>query len=208
MSSSFTSKALTLRFSRPAASALLAATIVLLVGCDRQKPAEPQASAAAGPVASQAAPRYRIDRSGAGTPLPAAALTARGGERATLSALSGKPVLVNLWATWCAPCVEELPTLNRLASEMVGRGHVIALSQDLNQDPVPVHAFLDERGWSEIESWHDPENAVGLAFGGQLPTTILFGADGREVLRVIGPMDWYGAEAAALLREAGFVRAG
>jgi hypothetical protein len=51
-------------------------------------------------------------------------------------------------------------------------------------------------------------DAVGLAYGGQLPTTILFDGQGKEVLRVIGPMDWYGAEAQGLLREAGFVLAG
>lgn len=123
----------------------------------------------------------------------------------TLSDLKGKPVLVNLWATWCAPCIEELPTLNRVASEVAGTGHVVALSQDLNENAAPVHAFLSERGWTDIDSWHDPENAVGLAYGGSLPTTILFDAAGKEVLRVIGPMDWYGNEAKGLLREAGFV---
>lgn len=137
-------------------------------------------------------------------PLPTDVVSTTDGSTATLASLSGKPVLVNLWATWCAPCIEELPTLNRVASEVAGTGHVIALSQDLNENPAPVHAFLTERGWTQLTSWHDPENAVGLAYGGSLPTTILYNAQGIEVVRVIGPMDWYGDEAKALLREAGF----
>lgn len=179
--------------------------------CDRQNPATPQASETGAGKASGAgvgAQRYRVDRSGAGTALPEASVRATDGSTVTLASLKGKPVLLNLWATWCAPCIEELPTLNRVASEVSGTGHVIALSQDLSDDSAPVHAFLTERGWTEIDSWHDTENAVGLAYGGQLPTTILFDGQGKEVLRVIGPLDWYGAEAQALLLEAGFVLAG
>ena len=194
----------TLRLSRNFGLVVIAAAALAVAGCDRQKPETPQASDTAAPNAS-AVQRYRIDRSGAGTTLPTDALTARDGSRVTLSDLKGKPVLVNLWATWCAPCIEELPTLNRVASEVAGTGHVVALSQDLNENAAPVHAFLSERGWTDIDSWHDPENAVGLAYGGSLPTTILFDAAGKEVLRVIGPMDWYGNEAKGLLREAGFV---
>ena len=194
----------TLRLSRQSGLVLLSASALLVAGCDRQKPETPQASDTAAPKAS-AVQRYRIDRSGAGTALPTDTLSARDGARVTLASLKGKPVLVNLWATWCAPCIEELPTLNRVGSEVTETGHVIALSQDLNENPAPVHAFLSERGWTEIDSWHDPENAVGLAYGGSLPTTILFDAAGKEVLRVVGPMDWYGDEAKALLREAGFI---
>lgn len=188
--------------------AALAAAALTVAGCDRQNAAPPQASETAGGQGAAADignQRYRVDRSGAGTPLPTASVRARDGSTTTLASLNGKPVLVNLWATWCAPCIEELPTLNRVASEVGSAGHVIALSQDLHDDPAPVHAFLSDKGWTEIASWHDPENAVGMTAGGQLPTTILYDASGKEVVRVIGPMDWYGDEAKALLREAGFV---
>ncbi len=201
----------TYRLSRHAGLAALAAAALTVAGCDRQNAAPPQASETAvaeGKSADVGAQRYRIDRSGAGTPLSTASVRARDGSATTLASLSGKPVLVNLWATWCAPCIEELPTLNRVASEVGSTGHVIALSQDLHDDPAPVHAFLSDKGWSEIASWHDPDNEVGLTVGGQLPTTILYDASGKEVVRVIGPMDWYGDEAKALLREAGFVLVG
>ncbi len=81
-------------------------------------------------------------------------------------------------------------------------GHVVLLSQDLGEAAVPT-AFLAERNIDGPQNWHDPDNEVGLAAGGNLPTTILYDADGKEVLRVIGPLDWAGTEAAALLREVG-----
>lgn len=121
-----------------------------------------------------------------------------------LTSLIGKPMVVNLWATWCAPCVEELPTLDRLAGRVGGAGHVVILSQDLGDDSSVMREFLADRGVGNVDAWHDPENAVGLRFGGQLPTTLVYDAAGREVGRVIGPMDWTGADARALLNRAGF----
>ena len=128
------------------------------------------------------------------------------GEDGTLAALRGKPVLVNLWATWCAPCLAELPTLNRLATEVEGRAHVVALAQDVNATHATTRGFLTQRGWETIESWSDPENRVGLEEGGELPTTILYDASGMETARVVGPLDWYSPEARELLRAAGFPR--
>jgi thiol-disulfide isomerase/thioredoxin len=189
---------------RAVALVLLAVTGGSLAGCDRQKAAPPQAPPGSDAATKSGLPRYRIDASGAGTPLSTAAVKGPDDDPAALASLSGKPVLVNLWATWCAPCIEELPTLNRLASEVGDTGHVITLSQDLTEDAGPLRAFLTTRGWSAVTPWHDPENSVGLAYGGSLPTTILFDASGKEVVRVVGPMDWYGKEAKALLRQAGF----
>ncbi len=183
----------------------MAATALSLGGCDRQKAADPQAREKAAASAPSGPVRYRIDLSGAGTPLPETPVFGPDDTPASLADLAGKPVLVNLWATWCAPCIEELPTLNRLASEVGDSGHIITLSQDLTEDAQPLRAFLSERGWSAVTPWHDPENSVSLAYGGSMPTTVLFDASGKEVARVVGPMDWTGEEAKTLLRRAGFV---
>ena len=192
----------------------LCAAALLTAGCDRQKADQPQPTAQSGPpsastpasppASSAATPRYSIDRSHAGEAMPGATVKGADDRPASLAALRGKPVLLNLWATWCAPCVEELPTLNRLATDVGAGGHVIALSQDIGDDPAPMRAFLKQRGWEQIAAWHDPDNAVGLHYGGSLPTTILFDAQGKEVARVIGALDWYGDDAKAVLREAGF----
>lgn len=119
-----------------------------------------------------------------------------------IASLDGKPIVLNLWATWCAPCVAELPTLDNLAREGGSQFTVVALSQDLGDYNVPT-AFLRQRNLTHLVGWHDGGNILGIAMGQALPTTILVGADGREKLRVIGPLDWNGAEASFLLREAG-----
>ncbi|MEQ1508807.1 MAG: TlpA disulfide reductase family protein [Sphingopyxis sp.] len=171
-------------------------------GCDRENGVPPQ-PAANNESQAGAPKRYSIDRSHAGATLPTNAVRNEQGQAAHLADLSGKPIILNLWATWCGPCVEELPTLNRLAAATSTRAHIIGLSQDIGDDGHGPREFLAARGWGNIRSWHDPDNAIGLVYGGGLPTTILFDATGHEVARVIGPLDWTGAEAAALLAQAG-----
>lgn len=184
-----------------AVTALALAGLTLL-GCDRENSANPQ-GAAANNRQSPAPTRYAIDKSHRGTFLPSTSVIDDEGQEATLSDLVGKPVILNLWATWCGPCVEELPTLDRLAATTAGTAQVIALSQDIGDDGAGPRRFLEQHGWSTIAAWHDPDNEVGLVYGGGLPTTILFDAQGREVARVIGPMDWMSGAARALLAEAG-----
>ncbi len=137
-----------------------------------------------------------------GQALPEAELTDASGNRVRIDSLSGKPVVLNLWATWCAPCVAELPTLDNLARASQNRFAVVALSQDLGDHSTPT-GFLRQRNLTHLIGWHDGENILGIAMGQALPTTILVGSDGREKLRVIGPLDWNGPEASVLLREAG-----
>jgi thiol-disulfide isomerase/thioredoxin len=101
---------------------LLVAFIV--PGCDRQKPEAPQAPA------EQAGAAKGVDRSQKGKRAPDVTFLAPDGEETSLAELEG-PMLVNLWATWCAPCVKELPTLNALARSQDGAIKVIAVSQDM-----------------------------------------------------------------------------
>ena len=114
-------------------------------------------------------------------------------------------MLVNLWASWCAPCIKELPTLQRLeeAQAKDGKLGVIAVSQDM-APKASVDAFLKNKGISRFAAYHDPDMALSSALSVQImPTTILYGADGKEVWRYTGDLDWMGAEAAKLLAEAG-----
>ena len=107
---------------------------------------------------------------------------------------------MNLWATWCAPCVKELPTLDALA-DRAGAPQVLALSQDMGPQ-AKVEAFLAERKIA-LDPYQDAEMAMSSALGANiLPTTVLYGSDGKEIWRFTGDMDWTGAEAAALLGEA------
>jgi thiol-disulfide isomerase/thioredoxin len=171
---------------------MLALSVLAIGACDRQ--AE-QPSEIASPVKG-------VDRSKAGQPIPDAQLTDADGETATLANASGRPLLVNLWATWCVPCIKELPTLQQLGSSK-GAPRVIAVSQDMAPRG-SVDAFLQRNRISDLEVWHDREMALSGALGAEvLPTTILYDARGGEVWRYVGELDWTGEEAARLLAEAG-----
>jgi thiol-disulfide isomerase/thioredoxin len=118
-----------------------------------------------------------------------------------LADLKGKPVLVNLWATWCAPCVKELPTLDKLAKS--GAVSVVAVSQD-TAPHASVVAFLQAHQISTLQPYQDSNMGLSGALGPDtvLPTSILLDANGKEVWRYVGDLDWTSPEAAKLLGEA------
>lgn len=139
-----------------------------------------------------------IHRNFRGKPAPAAVFNGPDGKPVKLSDFKGKPVLVNLWASWCAPCVKELPTLDQLAHS--GRVQVLAVSED-NGPHASVVAFLKEHRIGTLKSYQDPNMGLSSALGPDtvLPTSILFDAGNREVWRYVGDQDWTSAEAAKLL---------
>lgn len=199
---------LSLPSSRRALCLSLAVAALSISGCDREKPADRQGAegAKSAQKAGAEAKGYSVDRSRAGTPAPTATFAsaddAQDGPRTSLADFRGTPVLLNLWATWCVPCLTEMPTLDALAGRTRGRLAVVAVAQDLKGAEV-VRPWFTDAGLQHLDAWIDPDNALLDDAGTPLPTTILYDAAGREVLRVIGPLDWNGAEAAALLREAG-----
>lgn len=142
-------------------------------------------------------------RTEAGKPVPAASFTGPDDTDVTLAAFRGRPLLVNLWATWCAPCVAEMPTLDRLAAAEAGKLAVVAVAQDL-QGAAIVDPWFAKAKLAALEPYLDPENRLLDVYNSALPTSILYDAEGREVWRVVGAIDWEGAEAKALLGEAGF----
>lgn len=151
--------------------------------------------------ATVTAPAGAIDRSRKGSRLPDFTLASPDGKKLRLVEQTGKPLLVNLWATWCGPCVAELPQLDALAKE--GKVRVITVSQDMGE-PQKVAAFLHDRGVTRLEPWLDPNNDLSFHYQtGTLPTTILYNSQGREVWRYVGGHDWSGSETRAMLAEAG-----
>lgn len=174
---------------------LLLLALATIAGCDRQKPAQQQANAGI------EAPSKGVDRSKAGRAAPDTRIVGADEKAASLADLQGEPVLVNFWAIWCAPCVNELPTLEALGKQP-GAPRVIAISED-SATRATVDAFLKDHNLAALEIWRDPDMAAGGGIGVQiLPTTILYGSDGKEVWRYSGDLDWTGAEAAKLLSEA------
>ena len=125
------------------------------------------------------------------------------GAETSLAALEGKVVLMNLWATWCAPCITELPSLQRLQAKLHGEPFaLVALSIDRNEVGADkARALLRKLELDELQFHHDSDGRVFRALGVEvMPTTVVFDRSGREVSRLKGPADWDTPEAEALLR--------
>lgn len=203
---------LSISIRRAAAAAGLAVCLALLPGCDRQSATGQQAGAngtVPAPAATPTAPtpavegKHSVIRTHVGKTLAVDRLPHIAGPVAGTSDLllsRGRPTLVNLWATWCAPCVAEMPTLDALARR-VPNLRVVAVSQDM-QGAEAVTPWLKGRKLDAISFYADAENKL-LDGSAGLPTTILLDAAGKEVWRVDGPLDWNGPVAAKLLAEAG-----
>ncbi len=164
---------------------------------------EPPADAAAG---APGAVKPGLDRSHAGTAAPDVPLeTGPDGATETLAEIvrtHGGPVLVNLWATWCPPCLKELPTLDRLQAETAPLLLVVPISQDMEGWRAVAEAFASDR-YPHLRTRVDSQMAFGAALALRgLPVTILYDGNAREVWRYNGDKDWAGADARALIAEA------
>lgn len=109
----------------------------------------------------------------------------------TLADLKGQGLVVNFWATWCIPCVREMPALDALAAKLEGRGvQVVTISQD-RAPLVKVPAFYEKNHINLLPLYYDEQGSLGRKLDVQaLPTTILIDAEGREVGRVLGVLQW------------------
>jgi thiol-disulfide isomerase/thioredoxin len=118
-----------------------------------------------------------------------------------LSDFKGRLVLVNFWATWCGPCIREMPTLLNLQKKLGGKDfQVIALSEDRKGWPV-ITPFLTENNLTDLPVFYDPRGKASRALGVKgLPTTILFDRSGRELGRLAGVAEWDADEVLALIR--------
>lgn len=119
-----------------------------------------------------------------------------------LQDFAGKVVVLNFWATWCPPCVAEMPALDRLQTALGPEGvEVVALSEDRGGF-AQIDPFFDERGLEHLERYFDAGGRLARHFGvTAMPTTVLIGPDGVPVGAVEGAAEWDSPEAQALLRK-------
>ncbi len=178
----------------------LALTLAACGGGDRGNQPAPQGNAASEapePVAQAAAPAAAIntiDPAKAGTPAPGVKLELPGSGETTLQAVlaanPGKKVLVNLWATWCPPCLAEMPELDRLAGETADRLVVVPVSQDM-EGWQAVDKFFTAGRFKVLKPVLDQPGSLGEAMGARgLPMSILYDEQGREIWRVAGVPEW------------------
>lgn len=140
--------------------------------------------------------------------LPSLGFKGPDGKPLTLKDFAGKTVLLNLWATWCFPCREEMPALDRLENLMGNNGfEVVAVNIDTGSDEKPK-AFLSETGIKHLKAYRDDTMGIfnalkkeGLAVG--LPVTLLVDGKGCVMGSMNGPAAWDGPEARALIEAVG-----
>jgi len=126
------------------------------------------------------------------------------GKAMKIADLKGKVVVMNIWATWCGPCVTEMPTLAKLQGAYAGKPvEVVAVSIDSESSAAKARIFIAQH--SPLKFYHDREMKLPFKLSPPAPgapTTVIYGKDGMEIARVAGEADWSGAEARALVDKA------
>ncbi|MEL6113407.1 MAG: redoxin domain-containing protein [Pseudomonadota bacterium] len=125
-----------------------------------------------------------------------------GDDMITLQDFRGQVVLVNFWATWCAPCLKELPSLDALQEKLGDQNFkVVAIAAD-PRGPEVARGFLDKLDISNLDLYSDPRLLFAAAIGGAnvLPVSILYDPSGTEIGRLTGEAVWDSPEAIRLIR--------
>lgn len=132
-------------------------------------------------------------------PAPEVGFAGRDGASLHLADFRGRWVLVNLWATWCVPCVREMPALDRLQAKLGNRLTVLAISEDRGAAPV-VEPFLEKLGLATLAIYLDPKGGAQRSLGVQgLPTSFLIDGEGRILGKLEGAAAWDSPEMVAKL---------
>lgn len=161
--------------------AALLALLLLFAGTD---------SLAADETAPGGAPLGQFIPAEPPRPAPQVGFTDLSGKPLTLSDFTGKLVLVNLWATWCAPCRKEMPSLERLQTRFGDKITVLAVSEDIGGEKA-VTPFIAKLGLTAVKAYLDPKTTLGQAFKVDgLPTSFLIDRQGRVLGRVEGEAQW------------------
>jgi thiol-disulfide isomerase/thioredoxin len=143
--------------------------------------------------------RLKLSRAGAGTPLPSFELSTVEGKTIEFSQLRGKVVILNFWATWCGPCKEEMPALDRLSRQFDPRD-VAILTITTEHERTGIQQFMKQFN-SALPVLIDEQRDVSLAFMVRgLPTTVFISKNGTVEGRAVGPREWDGPDAISFIQ--------
>lgn len=149
--------------------AVLAGALAILIGFAMPSYRQGEAS-----IAGRKAPQFTFEH---------------GGKPMRLADLRGKVVVVNFWATWCPPCVEETPLLNRLEQRIASRGGVV-LGISVDEDSVAYERFLQDQKVA-YPTFRDPSKKISLEYGTSMyPETYIVDRHGRIARKIVGPQQW------------------
>ncbi len=134
-------------------------------------------------------------------PAPDAVVSDPDGKSLSLASFRGRVVLVNFWATWCIPCLKEMPTLDGLEKALGGPDFAVAVVSIDRGGAATAAPWLEQNGIKSLTLYLDPESRAAFAFkANELPASVLIDRKGRVVGRMTGPAEWDAPEAKALIR--------
>jgi thiol-disulfide isomerase/thioredoxin len=194
-----------LRWALWGAALIGVAAVIYIIAQASTKPAAPPVATVPVPVAAETHDvAKKLEHPADGQAPPAYAFVDARGKKITPADFKGKVVVMNLWATWCAPCKIEMPTLAKLAQAYAGKPvAVVAVSIDKAEDAAAAKAFIAAN--APLAFYNDPDAKLPWALkpaATGMPTTLILGKDGLERGRISGEADWAGAGAKAVIDKA------
>ncbi len=114
-----------------------------------------------------------------------------GNKKASLADYAGKIVVVNFWASWCQPCIKELPELAELKRLHGERLEILAVNKDVNKEAGELREFLKKYNAGDLEIYFDEDNSLGQLVGLRgMPTTLIIDENGKIIQKIEGYFDW------------------
>jgi thiol-disulfide isomerase/thioredoxin len=132
--------------------------------------------------------------------MPEAEFQTFDGAPATLEAYEGKHIVLNFWATWCAPCRKEMPMLQELQAEFGGGDFAVVTIATGRNNPAAMRKFFDDIGVENLPLYRDPKQILSRQIGVLgLPATLILDPQGREIARMVGDAEWNSPSAKVMI---------
>ncbi|MCF6220728.1 MAG: TlpA family protein disulfide reductase [Robiginitomaculum sp.] len=172
-------------------TALLACIFVIVQSCSLQKPPSLQKFAKGG--------LKKLQILEVPPAQPKMTFKTANGTDISLADFHGQTILLNIWATWCAPCVAEIPSLDKLQAQRGSASFtVVTISMDRHIDD--AKAFFEKANINNLQLYIDPTYSISSKIGVQgIPISVFYNPSGQEIARIPGDVDWQSAETTALL---------